>query len=137
MTATPPDDVYDKRAALIRDDHDTLNRLVAAAFDVLDGGLDKPLAAETIEALYSSNTVHTYSENLLMRLYQYPDQALHSIEHVELDRVAAELWELFQAGDVAASRGRLEQYAAALENHLNTFDREFSRFLEEVGAVVK
>lgn len=137
MPATPRDDVFDKRAAVLRDDHDTLHRLVAAARNALDDAPDTPLAVETIEALYRSNNVHTYSEGLLMRLYQYPDRELHEVEHAKLDGLAGALWEDFQAGDVEASRERLEQYAAMLQDHLDTFDQALSRFFEDVGAVVK
>lgn len=136
MPAIPPEDVFDKRVTLIQDDHETLDRIVTAAFDIL-GASDKALASETIEALYRSNQVHTYSENLLMGLYRYPDRALHGAEHAKLDRLAAEVWEHFRADDVEGCRERLEQYDAALENHLNTFDRKFSSFLEKIGAVVK
>ncbi|MBK8906631.1 MAG: hypothetical protein IPM60_01590 [Rhodospirillales bacterium] len=136
MPAIPPEEVFDKRVALIQDDHETLGRLVTAAFDTL-GAADKAIAGETIEALYRSNKVHTYSENLLMRLYRYPDRALHGAEHVTLDRLGTEVWERFRADDVEGCRERLEQYAAALENHLNTFDRKLGSFLDEVGAVVK
>lgn len=87
-----------------------------------------------LQQLSEFTRVHFATEEIMMRLYAYPDFARHQLEHARLidqiDQVRGE----FAQGHVQPTRS----FAAALHHwftdHVRTHDVSLARFVREAGS---
>lgn len=99
--------------------------LVNALEEVLRQGTDRALADRTIGQLVDFSTVHFHSEELMMRLYAYPNLDAHTLEHGRLlDQVADIRRSVEQAG-FSEALGQIEALRTWLSAHMKTMDQAF------------
>lgn len=115
-------------------EHTDMQRLLAKARDGLSSNGQNIFLSEILEALFGSTRVHTFTENLLMRLYEYPDREHHIEEHEVLDAMALEIWDAYKLGDKELSLRKLTKFTNFLNKHIDDEDERLSRYLTEIGA---
>jgi hemerythrin len=114
----------------IDSEHDLLLGLVRA----LEGAVmsaPRPQVAALLQQLSEFASVHFATEEIMMRLYAYPEFAGHQLEHARLmdqiDQVRSE----FAAGNVQPTTS----FASALRHwfieHVRTHDMALARFVRE------
>lgn len=96
---------------------------LAAALDA-DGRID-----ETLAQLADYSRAHFLSEELLMRLYSYPDYDDHVLDHARmiewLDELAA------RRGDHDAMRRAVHELIAVFRRHIDSRDQMLHEFLAQ------
>ena len=114
-------------------EHDLMLGLVRA-LEKASGSAPRPQVEALLQQLSEFSRVHFATEEIMMRLYAYPDFSRHQLEHARLieqiDQVRAE----FAQGNVQPSRS----FAAALHHwfsdHVRTHDVRLARFVREAGS---
>ena len=102
-----------------------LDNLIAAA----EGGRDDEQVDELFQRLRDVSEAHFLSEDLLMRLHAYPEQAEHVREHEEMTRLLDEL----RAAASAPDSGKLMALRNRFVNHIHDKDERLEAFLETPG----
>jgi len=109
---------------------DTEHRLQVSLVNALEELLrrqdDLPLAEKTLAQLVDFTSVHFLSEELMMRLYAYPQHDAHCAEHARLVDQAREIGKGLSAGGAAsalASTARLREW---LTSHIRSQDQAFA-----------
>src|ERR1043165_1814593 len=77
--------------------------LVNAIEDLVRGGKDAEATGKTIAQLAEFTNVHFLSEELMMRLYSYPQHDAHKLEHARLVEQVGTLQRHLTAGDGQAA----------------------------------
>jgi len=101
--------------------------LLKEVAEAISGGRDKAAIVEILGQLADYSRVHFSSEELLMRLYSYPDLEIHALDHARmmdsLDEItAACLGEKYES--MVRMTSELEDF---LLQHIATRDNKFSR----------
>lgn len=112
------------------------HRIQLSLFDAIQEGLRRGRAASGIEGLLDQlidySNVHFLSEQLMMRMYEYPEIEAHTQEH---DRLIEQVRELREraAEDPEFLAQHAERLRAWLWSHIQTQDFAFGRYLRELG----
>jgi hemerythrin-like metal-binding protein len=103
--------------------------LVNALEEVLRQGQDRALADRTLAQLVDFTTVHFHSEELMMRLYAYPQLDVHGAAHGKLvDQVRA-IEEKLRQDEMAAALEIIAELRGWLVNHIKSMDQSFALWL--------
>jgi hemerythrin-like metal-binding protein len=100
--------------------------LVNAVDELLRQGRDKELLAKTLAQLVDFTNVHFLSEELMMRLYAYPQHDAHKLEHGRLVDQITELKRQVEAGEQQAALDTIETLHKWLTSHIKTMDQGFA-----------
>ena len=103
-------------------EHQLQVRLVDALEAQLRAGADRATTGATLTQLVDVTNVHFLGEELLMRLYSFPQYELHLLEHGRLMEKVRQVQAEQASGDQAAallSMGRLREW---LTTHIRHFD---------------
>ena len=84
---------------------------------------------EILEQLIDYTKVHFMSEELLMRLYQYPHYEAHVAEHDRMVEQIEQARERYHSGDSAATTETLDVTFAGLVGHIGRSDRTLGGYL--------
>ena len=84
---------------------------------------------EILEQLIDYTKVHFTSEELLMRLYEYPHYEAHVAEHDRMVEQIEQVRELYQSGDAATTTETLDATLAGLVGHIGRSDRTLGGYL--------
>jgi hemerythrin len=103
--------------------------LVNALEEVLRQGHDRALAERTLAQLLDFSGVHFHSEELMMRLYAYPQLDVHAAAHGKLLEQAGEIRRRFEAGDTAQALAVIVELRGWLVNHIKSMDQAFALWL--------
>src|SRR5689334_7710614 len=100
--------------------------LVNALEELIRQGKDPALAAKTITQLVDFTNVHFLSEELMMRLYSYPQHDQHKLEHARLTEQVAQLQQRVEAGEQKAALDTIEELHRWLDGHIRSMDQGFA-----------
>ncbi|TVR96924.1 MAG: hemerythrin [Rhodospirillales bacterium] len=115
-------------------DHRIIRDLILALRDAVADG-DTEAQGELGEALVRHIKTHFMVEELLMRLYKYPDAEAHVAEHqVVLDRLRRVTTDL-RSGDAPASLRDLDALLAWRTAHIGQADAAYRDYLRNTGAL--
>jgi hemerythrin len=89
-------------------------------------------AAVALEQFRAFTDAHFMSEQLLMRLYAYPESGAHQAEHDHILAMLAELERHWAAGDTAPLQAQAELLHATFIEHMQRSDPAFKAFLRDV-----
>jgi hemerythrin-like metal-binding protein len=103
--------------------------LVNALEDALRSGLDAALAQRTLQQLVDFTSVHFHSEELMMRLYSYPQLEAHSIAHGKLLQQVEHIRDLQRSSEVAEAAETVGELRGWLANHIKSMDQAFALWL--------
>lgn len=113
-------------------EHETQVGLLRAVTEAAKADKDRAVVEEILTQLIGYSSVHFSSEELLMRLYVYPDLDAHALDHKSmidlLNEVAASC---HSDGYEEMARKTLELEDFLLQ-HIATRDKQFSRYLASI-----
>jgi hemerythrin len=94
---------------------------------------DRHAVDEILDRLIDYTKIHFTSEQLLMRLYQYPGYQDHMDDHDQtIERIQA-LREAYLDGNQGLTLQTADALAEGLRTHIRTADRALGRFLVRLG----
>jgi hemerythrin len=102
--------------------------LLSALRDAVTEGRAETEVNEILEQLVDYTKVHFMSEELLMRLYQYPHYEAHVAEHDRMVEQIEQARERHRVGD-AATTETLDATLAGLIEHIGRTDRTLGGYL--------
>jgi len=109
---------------------DTEHRLQVSLINALEELLrrqdDLPLAEKTLAQLVDFTSVHFLSEELMMRLYSYPQHDAHCAEHARLVDRVQEIRKNLSAGEAGAALASIETLRDWLTSHIKSQDQAFA-----------
>jgi hemerythrin-like metal-binding protein len=119
------------------DSMDTEHRLqvslVNALEEALRSGPDAALASRTLQQLVDFTSVHFHSEELMMRLYSYPQLENHSAAHAKLMEQVQSIRDEQRANDPAEAMELVRELRGWLVNHIKSMDQAFALWLARKG----
>lgn len=124
---------YDIGVRALDGEHDFQISLLRAYRHAVEGGRDQAVLSEIVDRLIDYTKIHFASEQMLMRLYHYPQFQDHMVDH---DRTIEWLEDLRDA-QRSADKDAANDVTAALEQHIlghiRSADRAFGHFLVRLG----
>ena len=119
------------------DSMDTEHRLQVSLVNALDEligqGMDAGLVTKTIAQLADFTSVHFLSEELMMRLYAYPQHDAHKIEHARLTEQVEEIRRRVEATEQNAARASIAELKTWLVDHIRNMDGAFALWCKKNG----
>ncbi|CAA7627388.1 bacteriohemerythrin [Magnetospirillum sp. SS-4] len=103
--------------------------LLVALEQALATGKSHPELLVILEQLVDYTNIHFMSEQMLMRLYAYPDIAAHEAAHDRLIDQARRVMEDFASGELTMVSAGLLTLKQWLIDHIRTDDHAFHRHL--------
>jgi hemerythrin len=100
--------------------------LVNAIDELVRSGKDPGLAGKTTAQLVDFTNVHFLSEELMMRLYSYPQHDAHKIEHARLIEQVADIQRQVASDEAAAALETIAALHDWLTKHIRTMDQAFA-----------
>jgi hemerythrin len=107
--------------------------LVSALQELVRQGRDAELVARTMAQLVDFTSVHFLSEELMMRLYAYPQHDAHKLEHGRLTDQLSELQRRFEQGEAQSALALADGLHRWLAGHIRTMDRAFAMWCASNG----
>jgi len=107
--------------------------LVNALEELVQQGADPAVLERTISQLVDFTGVHFLSEELMMRLYAYPQHDAHKLEHDRLKQQVDELRSRLAAGGREAGVACVAELHAWLVGHVRTMDQAFAAWCAKNG----
>lgn len=96
-------------------------------------GQARSVVGELLNTLAKYTVDHFATEEKLMISTQYPDLALHKLQHQELTRQVGEHVARFDKGDITLSVGLLNFLSDWLVNHIQGDDKKYGPWLNSHG----
>lgn len=103
--------------------------LVNALEELLRRGRDRDVAHRTLSQLVDFTTVHFHSEELMMRLYAYPQLDVHSAAHAKLLEQARSIQARYDEDGAAEALDVVAELRGWLVNHIRSMDQAFAAWL--------
>lgn len=113
-------------------EHEIQIRLLKAVKAVMSRSGDEVAALDIIAQLGSYSRMHFSSEELLMKLYGYPDAGIHAEEHAQMMESLDCMADSTRSGEHESARRMAAELERYLLEHIGVRDRAFSRFLESL-----
>ncbi len=104
--------------------------LVGALEALVRRGDDAALADRTLGQLVDFTNVHFLSEELMMRLYAYPQHDAHKLEHARLVDEVEALRRQLAAGQHEPALATIARLRPWLTTHIRGMDQAFTRWCE-------
>ena len=124
-TASPPEQL------------DAEHRVQLELLRALDAAIQGPHDAASLDAILdqyiSYSELHFMSEQLVMRLYAYPDYDDHVRRHEDLIERMRRMRAYRDAGDDQGLAAAAAEQKAQLLGHIRASDRNFDTFLHELA----
>ena len=102
--------------------------LVNAIEELVREGKDAELTAKTIAQLVEFTNIHFLSEELMMRLYSYPQHDAHKLEHARLIERVASIQSKTSAGQGQAALDTVHELHEWLTKHIKSMDQSFAHW---------
>jgi len=115
-------------------EHEIQIRLLQAVRDAATEQRDKVAVHDVLAQLDSYSRMHFSSEELLMKLYAYPDAEVHADEHIEMMESLERMTNSCLIGEHEPMRLMAVELERYLLEHIGARDKEFSEFLESLRA---
>jgi hemerythrin len=114
-------------------EHQLQVSLVNALDELVRQNLEKPLVARTLGQLMDFTNVHFLSEELMMRLYAYPQHDAHKLEHGRLVEQVEETRRRIEAGEQEPALTAIDGLRKWLVDHIKGMDHAFASWCEKSG----
>jgi len=119
--------------ASIDQEHRLQVSLVNALEEVLRQGKDRALGAKTLQQLVDFTSVHFHAEELMMRLYAYPQHDAHAMEHGRLLDQIDQIRRSTEADDAARALELIQSLRTWLTSHIRSMDQGFALWCAKNG----
>ena len=111
-------------------EHDLQLQMMDALAESIEKGGDFSPARYVLDQFIEFSDMHFLSEQLVMRLHNYPGYERHLEEHMGLMKKVREIRDSVVRGDQKLSRELVEGLRDWLLNHIATKDVAFGEFLK-------
>ena len=115
---------------LIDSEHELQLQLIDSLADSIEKGGDFSPARYVLDQFIEFSDMHFLSEQLVMRLHNYPGYESHLEEHTRLMKKVREIRDSVICSDQKLSRELVEGLREWLVNHIATRDVAFGEFLK-------
>jgi len=112
-------------------EHDLQMQLLDSLAQALEKGGDFSAAKHVLEQFIEFSDMHFLSEQLVMRLHNYPAYEVHLEEHTKLMKKVRELRDAVFQGQRAPSMQLIQELRDWLIDHIASEDVAFGQFLQE------
>jgi hemerythrin-like metal-binding protein len=102
--------------------------LVNAIEELVRQGKDAELTGKTLGQLVEFTNVHFLSEELMMRLYSYPQHDAHKIEHARLIQQVSSVQQHLSSGDSRSALEGVRELHEWLTKHIKSMDQAFAHW---------
>ena len=103
--------------------------LMTAFRDAISGGRGEAEADEILDQLLEYSKMHFMSEQLLMRLYEYPDYETHMAEHDGMLQEMEAMREPRRSGNDLFNRETVDTLITGLMAHISRSDGPLGHYL--------
>jgi hemerythrin len=124
---------FDSGSSTIDDEHNLQVSLLFAFRRAAIEGLAKDEAAELLDRFVDFTKVHFASEEMLMRLYQYPQLAAHAEDHQQTLEQLADIRAAWLTGKAEAAADYTQRLVDWTLQHIESADKAFGRYLLRLG----
>ena len=107
--------------------------LVNALEEAIRSGPDAALVDRTLQQLVDFTSVHFHSEELMMRLYSYPQLENHALAHRKLMEQVERLRDQQRANETGDAMETIAELRGWLVNHIKSMDQAFALWLARNG----
>lgn len=115
-------------------EHQMQVSLLKALRDAVERGDAAADVDAILDQLADFSRVHFSSEQLLMRLYGYPEYARHLEEHERALAKLDDLRDRLRSGDATGARACLETFGGWLIDHIHHTDGALARHVSDLEA---
>ena len=115
----------------IDSEHDLQMQLLDSLAQALEKGDDFSAAKHVLEQFIEFSDMHFLSEQLVMRLHNYPAYEIHLEEHTRLMKKVRELRDAVFQGQRAPGMQLIQELREWLLDHIASEDVAFGQFLQE------
>ena len=133
MTKGAVDTDTDTGFAEIDGEHRVQIGLLTAFRDAVVGARERNQVEEILDQLVDYSKVHFMSEQLLMRLYEYPDYEKHVSEHDWMLEQIEDMQKGFRDGDRSITEATANTLIDGLVGHIKRTDRVLGTYLGEIN----
>ena len=123
-----------KASTAIDREHQIQTGLLRAVSEAISAGSDSAAVMELVGQLAAYNKVHFSSEELLMRVYAYPDLLPHAADHAQMIAAMDAITATYQAQDPSLAVREIAELEDFLLQHIATRDKQFSQFIARIGS---
>ena len=107
--------------------------LVNALEQVLRQKQERPLADKTFAQLVDFTSVHFHSEELMMRVYSYPQLDVHASAHAKLLEQVRSIKDRYEQDEPGEALDIIAELRGWLVNHIKSMDQAFALWLAKNG----
>ena len=119
--------------AELDNEHQVQVALLLALQQAVEQGQEPGVIEEILDRFSSYTNAHFMAEQLLMRLYGYPQYEAHSLEHDRLSEQVQEVQRRYLAGETALTLQLVDQMKTWLISHTRGPDGGLGAFLDQCG----
>lgn len=130
ITRSQPPDKID--ADSIDNEHRVQTGLLDALYNAVSKNAPDSEINEILNQLISYSELHFMSEQLLMRLYAYPDYDDHVNDHEAMTEYLNEIMNKLTDGQKSMALETASEMRLFLTSHINTRDEAFSEFMKKL-----
>ena len=112
-------------------EHEVQMKLLSAFGDAVNRRQPTEELEQILKQLMNYSSVHFLSEELLMRMYAYPDYMQHEQRHIQLLEWIGALRESLADGDREATLTTVRKLRDVVLGHIEQDDAAFVRYLQE------
>ena len=127
-TANPPSVALD--TASIDNEHSVQLGMLNALCEAVEKGETAAKIHEILNQLTSYSELHFMSEELLMRMYAYPDYDDHILDHTAMTEQLQLIMQSYAQGQNEKLLQSTDEIRAFLLGHINSRDQALTEFLE-------
>ena len=129
MDATLEQSLASKDSAGIDKEHQVQIEMLEAFCNLVHKNESQVKIQEVLDQLTSYSEVHFMSEQLLMRMYAFPDYDDHVTDHEAMIEYLKEIKQRFTSGQNDSALESANEMKRFLLNHIGNRDQAFSNYL--------
>jgi hemerythrin len=116
-------------ASSIDNEHHVQLGMLKALCDAVEGGHPASKIREILDQLTAYSELHFMSEELLMRMYAYPDYDDHVLDHEAMTERLNQIMQHYTAGQGRMALETANEMREFLLGHINSRDQALTEYL--------
>jgi len=121
-------------SATIDNEHQVQVGMLDAFCKLLEDDEASSEVQEMLDQLAAYSEVHFMSEQLLMRMYAYPDYDDHVLDHEAMTEYINDMKKSFSSGQNIKALAAANNMRNFLLSHIDSRDKAFSQYLNTMGS---
>ncbi len=117
-------------ASSIDNEHRIQLGMLKALCDAVEEGAPAEKIHEILDQLTAYSELHFMSEELLMRMYSYPDYDVHVLDHEAMTERLQQIMRRYSEGQDSMALQTANEMREFLLGHINSRDQALTEFLD-------